>query len=96
MPSGASASSATSRAQPAAQPPAQPAAQPAAQQSPLLSEPTTADALFDAVVLMVDLARPEPEIRRRNIEIRKVENSASSIAMTEPANLPGKEMEESS
>ena len=53
------ASSATSRAQPAAQPPAQPAAQPAAQQSPLLSEPTTADALFDAVVLMVDLARPE-------------------------------------
>ncbi|MFP6703849.1 MAG: hypothetical protein VB861_19025, partial [Planctomycetaceae bacterium] len=24
-----------------------------------MSEPTTADALFDAVVLMVDLARPE-------------------------------------
>ena len=39
---------------------AQPAASsPAAAPSPLLSEPTTADALFDAVVLMVDLARPE-------------------------------------
>ena len=39
---------------------AQPAASsPAAAASPLLSEPTTADALFDAVVLMVDLARPE-------------------------------------
>ncbi len=39
---------------------AQPAASsPAAATSPLLSEPTTPDALFDAVVLMVDLARPE-------------------------------------
>ena len=53
-------------------------------------------ASLDNGLLSIDLARPEPEIRRRNIEIRKVENSASSIAMTEPANLPGKEMEESS
>lgn len=30
-----------------------------AQPSPLLSEPTTPDALFDAVVLMTELARPE-------------------------------------
>ena len=39
--------------EPAAAAPAEPAAA-----SPLLSEPTTPDALFDAVVLMTDLARP--------------------------------------
>lgn len=51
-------------AQPAAQPGPQAAGnqaaddQPADQASPLLSEPTSPGALFDAVVLMTDLARP--------------------------------------
>ena len=50
-------------AQPAEQPPPaagdQPADnQPAAPSSPLLTEPTSAGALFDAVVLMTDLGRP--------------------------------------
>ncbi len=46
--------------QPAAQVPGDPAPgdQPADQSSPLLIEPTTAGALFDAVVLMTDLGRP--------------------------------------
>ncbi|MEC9008320.1 MAG: HEAT repeat domain-containing protein, partial [Planctomycetota bacterium] len=45
--------SALAQPQPADAAPAEPAAA-----SPLLSEPTTPDALFDAVVLMTDLARP--------------------------------------
>ena len=53
-------------------------------------------ASLDNGLLSIDLARPEPEIRRRNIEIRKVENNASTITMTEPANLPGKDMEQRS
>lgn len=49
-------------------------------------------ASLDNGLLSIDLARPEPEIRRRNIEIRKVENNASSIAMIDPR----KEQEERS
>ena len=49
-------------------------------------------ASLDNGLLSIDLARPEPDIRRRNIAIRKVENSGSSITMTDPA----KELEERS
>ncbi len=45
------------QAQPTAAPPPATNVQPAA--SPLLTEPTAPAALFDAVVLMIDLARPE-------------------------------------
>ena len=39
-------------------------------------------ASLDNGLLSIDLARPEPVIRRRNIEIRKVEKSRPSITMT--------------
>ncbi len=42
-------------------------------------------ASLDNGLLSIDLARPEPETRRRNFEIRKVENGGSSITMTGPA-----------
>ncbi len=42
-------------------------------------------ASLDNGLLSIDLARPEPETRRRNIEIRKVQNGGSSITMTGPA-----------
>ncbi len=41
-------------------------------------------ASLDNGLLSIDLARPEPEARRRNIEIRKVENSGPSITMIDP------------
>ncbi len=49
-------------------------------------------ASLDNGLLSIDLARPEPETRRRNIEIRKVEKNAASITMSDPA----KELEETS
>lgn len=49
-------------------------------------------ASLDNGLLSIDLARPKPEIRRRNIKIRKLGNSASSITMSDPA----KELEERS
>ncbi len=39
-------------------------------------------ASLDNGLLSIDLARPEPVIRRRTIEIRKVEKSRPSITMT--------------
>ena len=45
-------------AQPETDEPAAAAVADGSEASPLLSEPTTPDALFDAVVLMIDLARP--------------------------------------
>ena len=39
-------------------------------------------ASLDNGLLSIDLARPEPVIRRRNIEIRKIEKSRPSITMT--------------
>ena len=41
-------------------------------------------ASLDNGLLSIDLARPEPETRRRNIKIRKLENGGSSIPMSDP------------
>lgn len=40
---------------------------------------------LDNGLLSIDLARPEPEIRCRNIEIRKGNNNVSTITMSDPA-----------
>ena len=42
-------------------------------------------ATLDSGLLSIDLARPKPKIRRRNIKIRKLDNSASQITMSDPA-----------
>lgn len=53
-------------------------------------------ASLDNGLLSIDLTRPEPEIRRRNIEIRKVGNSGSSITMTGTAPEIDEQQEEPS
>ncbi len=54
-------------------------------------------ASLDNGLLSIDLARPEPKIRRRNIKIRKPENGGSSIPMSDPTKSdPTKALEETS
>lgn len=44
-------------------------------------------ASLDNGLLSIDLARPEPESRRRNIKIRKSNSKGSSISMSEPTTV---------
>ncbi len=40
---------------------------------------------LDNGLLSIDLARPEPEVRRRTIEIRKGKSNGATITMSDPA-----------